>query len=51
MMAEEKGMHCTGERDVSWFLPGSTVEYYFDPTKPPQRDYITWREFWKSKGY
>lgn len=49
--AEEKGMACVGSEDVSWFLPGSTIEYYFDPNKKPVRGYITWKEFWNKRGY
>lgn len=51
MMGEEKGMNCVGEKDVSWFVPGSTTEYYFDPKSKPTRNYITWKEFWKARGY
>lgn len=51
MIGKEKGMHCYGQKDVSWFLPGSTTEYYFDPSKKPERDYLTWKEFWKARGY
>ena len=51
MRAEEKGMDCVGSEDVSWFIPGSTIEYYFDPNKKPVRNYITWKEFWNKRGY
>lgn len=51
MMAESKGMKCVGSKDTSCFLPGSETTYYFDPKKKPQRDYITWKEFWKARGY
>lgn len=50
MMAESKGYHCYDSKETGW-LPGSEQTYYFDRTKPPQRDYITWKEFWKGKGY
>lgn len=49
--AKARGMKCTGSKDTSLFLYGSERTYYFDPTKKPEREYITWKEFWKQKGY
>lgn len=51
MMAKEKGCKCIGSKDTSWFIPGSETTYYFDPSKKPKREYITWREFWEYRGY
>ncbi len=51
MMAKEKGMKCTGSKDTSWLIPGSEMTYYFDPRKKPERDYITWKQFWNQRGY
>jgi hypothetical protein len=51
MMAQSKGYKCTGSKDTSWFLPGSERTYYFDPTKKPEREYLTWKEFWIARGY
>lgn len=51
LMAKSRGMDCISSKDVSWFIPGSTTEYRFDPNSKPQRDYITWKEFWKARGY
>lgn len=51
LMSLEKGYKCTGSKDVSWLIPGSTTRYYFDPTKKPERDYLTWKQFWKVRGY
>lgn len=50
MAGEEKGMKCFGSRD-SGFIPYTQTTYYFDPTKKPERDYLTWKEFWKARGY
>jgi hypothetical protein len=46
-----RGMHVEKSEDVSWLIPGSTTEYTYNPNKKPERNYITWREFWVSKGY
>jgi hypothetical protein len=46
-----KGMHVVESRDVSLLIPGSTIEYKFDPSKKPERGYLTWKEFWKARGY
>lgn len=51
LMAESKGMKCTGSKDTGFFFPGSETTFYFDPTQKPQREYVTWKEFWKIKGY
>lgn len=51
IMSESKGMKCVGSKDTSCFLPGSETTYYFDPKEKPQRDYITWKQFWKARGY
>ncbi len=50
-MEQEKGMKCIGSKDTSWFIRGSETTYYFDPNKKPERNYITWREFWNQRGY
>jgi hypothetical protein len=51
MASQGKGMKCIGSKDTSWILPGTERTYYFDPSKKPERDYTTWGEFWKGKGY
>lgn len=51
IMSVEKGAQCIGSKDESWFLPGSTVRYYFDRDQKPKRNYLTWKEFWKARGY
>ena len=51
MVAKSKGYKCIGSKDTSLFIPGSEITYYFDPTQKPERDYVSWSEFWKSKGY
>jgi len=51
MMAKSKGYKRTGSKDTSLFLYGYETTYYFDPSKPPKRDYLTWKEFWKARGY
>lgn len=47
MMAKSKGYKCIGSKDTSLFIPGSETTYYFDPSKKPEREYLTWKEFWK----
>lgn len=51
MIGQQKGMHVEKSEDKSWLLPGSTTEYTFNPNRKPERDYITWNEFWKARGY
>lgn len=51
MMGEEKGMNCIESKDVSRFVPGSTTEYTYDSNSKPHRDYLSWGEFWKARGY
>lgn len=51
MLAQEKGCKCVGPKDTSLLIPGSETTYYFDRTKPPVREYITWKEFWTARGY
>jgi hypothetical protein len=50
-MAVSEGMDCVGSEDDSMFIKGTTTIYYFDPSKPPTRRYVTWKEFWESRGY
>lgn len=45
-MAVAKGYQCTHSEDG---LTSRT--YYFDPSLPPQRRYLTWKEFWTARGY
>jgi len=49
MQGEIKGMDCVGSRDVSILIPGGITEYKYDPTKPPTRRYVTWKEFIKKE--
>lgn len=51
MESEKRGMKCIGSKDTSLLIPGFETTYYFDKTEKPQRDYITWKEFWKARGY
>ena len=51
MVGLSKGMNCTSSKDVSLLLPGCTTEYGFDPSNKPKRDFLTWKEFWKARGY
>lgn len=51
MMSETKGYKCVGSKDTSLFIPGSETTYYFDKNKKPEREYLTWKEFWKARGY
>lgn len=49
--AKEKGMDCYSSKDASVFFYGSVTEFKYDPTSPPIRRFLTWREYWKIKGY
>ncbi len=51
MMAKSKGCKCIGSEDTSFLVPGSERTYYFSPTEKPQREYLTWKEFWEKRGY
>jgi len=51
MMAEEKGMKCMGSKFDGFYYMGTVTKYYFDPNQKPLREFITWREFWKARGY
>lgn len=51
LISESKGYKCIGSKDTSWVIPGSETTYYFDRTQKPEREYITWKEFWKRRGY
>ncbi len=51
MMAEQKGMKCVGSKDTGWIISGTATTYTFDPNKKPEREYSTWKEFWKRFGY
>ena len=41
-----KGCHCY---KMDTYM-NSTV-YHFNRSIPPTREYITWKEFWKQRGY
>lgn len=45
----EKGMHCYKSRP-SGFM-GESIDFYYDPEQRPYREYSTWSEFWKARGY
>lgn len=47
MEGEARGYNCTGSHDDSYVIYGSTRKYYFDPTKPPTRNYITFKQYKK----
>lgn len=51
MMSKSKGMNCVKSKEKGFFLFGSETTYYFEPTKKPQRKYLTWKEFWSANGY
>lgn len=51
MMAEEKGMRCMGSHFDGFYYMGTVTKYYFDPKQKPVREYLTWKEFWKQRGY
>lgn len=49
LMAKGKGMDCYHSHDDSYIIYGSATMYHFDPTKPPTRRYLTWKQFLKNK--
>lgn len=48
LQSEIKGYKCTHSKDDSLFLYGSARIYYFDPSKPPERNYLTFKEYKES---
>lgn len=45
LQAQQKGYDCTHSHDDSYFLYGSVRKYHYDKTKPPTRNYITYKEY------
>jgi len=50
-MGKHKGMACIDSRDDSRILYGSARVYSYIPGQAPERNYLTWREFWTRYGY
>jgi len=50
MMGENRGLDCSKSRD-GLGLFGQTAEYYYTPNSKPTKHYITWKQFWKARGY
>jgi hypothetical protein len=51
IVAESKGMACTNSYDSSRLIYGTTTTYEFDANKKPVRNFLTWKQFWKARGY
>ena len=51
IVAKSKNMYCNKSYDSSWLVPGCTTTYEFDPNRKPERNYITWKQFWQRRGY
>ena len=51
LQGQNKGMHVEKSWDSSNILPGSYTTYRYNPNKKPERDYLTWKEFWKTREY
>lgn len=51
MMAKSRGYDCIASKDDSYIIPGSATIYTYDRNKKPTRRFLTWREFWKARGY
>ena len=51
MIGKFRGYHCYESKDVSKILYGSVTEYSFDRNMQPTREYLTWGEFWRDRGY
>ncbi len=49
--AKRRGHKCIGSKDTSMLIYGSERTYYFDPNQEPEREYVTWKEYWNDKGY
>ncbi len=46
-----KGCHCYKMEDISRFIYGSVTEFSYYNNIPPIREYMTWKEWWKQRGY
>jgi len=44
MRGRSVGKHCYAQSNGL-----TSTTYYFDSTKQPQREYLTWKEFWQGK--
>ena len=51
MMAKSNGGKFIASEDRSLLIPGTTIRYYFDKSQKPVKEYVTWSEFWKARGY
>jgi hypothetical protein len=51
LVAQNKGMQCVKSYDSSRIMYGWSTTYEFDPNKKPERKYITWKQFWKQRGF
>jgi hypothetical protein len=49
LVSQGKGMDCYESHDDSYVIYGSATMYHFDPTKPPTKRYIDWKQFLKQK--
>jgi hypothetical protein len=45
LQAEKRGYDCTHSHDDSYILYGSARKYYFDKTKAPTRNYVTYKQY------
>lgn len=50
MMAKDKGMDCVHSEN-GFYIFGTYTDYYYDKNKKPVRRYLTWKEFWRLRGY
>lgn len=51
LMGQSRGCHCYQSKDVSRFIYGSVTEYSYYRNIPPIREYTSWRQWWKNRGY
>jgi hypothetical protein len=51
IVAKAKGMDCVDSYDSSRIVYGTHTTYEFDSSKKPERRYLTWKQFWKQRGY
>ncbi len=50
MSGKSKGYHCYKVEHHKGFLAQSS-DLYFDRNTKPKREYITWKEFWKTRKH
>ncbi len=50
-MGKLKGMHCIDFKQDGYIIKSAATLYTYDKNKEPEREYITWAEFWESRDH